>query len=65
MAFKSMTFTTRIGGKTGKFTEIKRAANRHKEAIDTVVNEARELASDSLRKIEGIQDPDLRRSARR
>lgn len=65
MAWKSSTFTQRSSGKTPKSEDIKRAAGRHKEAIDGVVRQAKELASDSLRQLDQIKDPDLRRSAKR
>ena len=65
MAWKSSTFTTKSAGKTLKSGDIQRAADRHKGAIQEVVKQAKDLASDSLRKLEQIKDPDLRRSAKR
>ncbi len=63
--YSSMTFRTRTGAKTVKAGDILRATAKHKEAIETVVEQARVLTKESLTKIAGIQDPDLRRSAKR
>jgi hypothetical protein len=65
MAWKSSTFTRKGSGRTPKSGDIQRAADRHKDAIEDVVRQAKELASESMRQLDRIKDPDLRRSAKR
>jgi hypothetical protein len=65
MPFNSRTFRTRTGAKSAKSDDIQRATTRHKEAMKTVVEQAGVIAKESLIKIATIQDPNLRRSARR
>lgn len=63
--YSSKTFRTSTGAKTGKSGDILRATEKHKKAIETVVEQARVLTKESLTKIAAIRDPELRRSAKR
>ena len=65
MPFNSKTFRTRTGAKSSKSDDIQRATTKHKEAMKTVVEQARVLAKEGLTKIATIRDPNLRRSAKR
>jgi hypothetical protein len=60
MVWRSNTFrsTKPRGG-----SEAPKIVEKHKAAIKEVVDEARDLAKDSKKKIEGIRDPKLRGSA--
>lgn len=65
MSFNSKTFKTRTNAESTKSGDIQKATARHKDAIKKVVEQARLTTKESLAKIATIQDPDLRRSAKR
>jgi hypothetical protein len=66
MAWKSTTFhKPERPAKESDSKEISRAAERHRGAMKEVIQQARDLAEESRRALEGIKDPALRRSAER
>lgn len=62
MAWKSASFTYR--DPSGRFSEkVDRAADKHKEAMRTVVEQARDFSRERQETLEKIVDPRLRKSA--
>ncbi|HEX3863657.1 MAG TPA: hypothetical protein VHY35_18395 [Stellaceae bacterium] len=65
MAFKSTTFTVRSGKNLPTETRKKDLEGRHKQAMDKVIADAKNLADDRRRTLEEIKDQTLRTSAAR
>jgi hypothetical protein len=66
MAWQSMSFRRpRQAAKTADTRKIVESADKHRPAMEKIVQDARELAKDRRETLNKIEDPQLRRSAAR
>jgi hypothetical protein len=66
MAWKSTTFKKGdAAGRPAAKEAISRAVAKHKDAMSSVVLDAKKLADERRRTLRSIQDPELKRSAAR
>lgn len=66
MAWKSTTFKKSAGVENRAVLEaISRAVNKHRDAMSSVIRDARDLVEERRRTLNSIQDPELKRSAAR
>ena len=66
MAWKSTTFKkSAIGERKPVADVISRAVAKHRDAMTSVISDAKKLADERRRTLNSIQDPELKRSAAR
>jgi len=66
MAWKSTTFKkSAVGERKAVPDAISRAVDKHRDAMSSVIRDAKDLADERRRTLNSIQDPELKRSAAR